>query len=92
MRRLVELGVVAATGEVFTADLDLVLSSNLLVQANSGGGKSWLLRRMIEQVFGRVPQLIVDSEGEFSTLRSKFNVVLVGREGDTPADVQRPDG
>ena len=34
MRRLVELGVVASTGEVFTADLDLVLSSNLLVQAN----------------------------------------------------------
>ena len=88
MRRLVELGTVAATGERFTADLDLLLSSNLLVQANSGGGKSWLLRRAIEQVFGRVPQLIIDPEGEFSTLRGKFDVVLVGREGDTPADVR----
>jgi len=88
VRRLVELGTVAATGERFTADLDLLLSSNLLVQANSGGGKSWLLRRAIEQVFGRVPQLIIDPEGEFSTLRGKFDVVLVGKEGDTPADVR----
>ena len=87
MKRLVELGKFT-TGKPFTANLDLVLSSNLLVQANSGGGKSWLLRRMIEQTFGRVPQIIIDPEGEFSTLRGKFDIILVGKEGDTPADVR----
>jgi hypothetical protein len=88
VRRDVALGQFSATGKPFTVDLDLILSSNLLVQANSGGGKSWLLRRMIEQTFGRVPQVVIDPEGEFSTLRGKFDVILVGREGDTPADVR----
>jgi hypothetical protein len=43
---------------------------------------------MIEQSFGRVPQIIIDPEGEFSTLREKFDFVLVGKGGDTPADVR----
>ena len=88
MKRNVDLGTFSTTGKPFMANLDLVLSSNLLVQANSGGGKSWLLRRTIEQTFGRVPQIIIDPEGEFSTLRGKFDIILVGKEGDTPADVR----
>jgi hypothetical protein len=85
--RYVDLGSFTA-GKRFRADLDIILRSNLLVQANSGGGKSWMLRRMIEQSFGRVPQIIVDPEGEFSTLRQKFDLVLVGKGGDTPADIR----
>jgi hypothetical protein len=88
MTRRVDLGVFTGTNKPFRADLDIILRSNLLVQANSGGGKSWLLRRMIEQSFGRVPQIIIDPEGEFSTLREKFDVVLVGKGGDTPADIR----
>lgn len=34
-----------------TLDLDVLLRTRLLVQANSGGGKSWLLRRLAEQLF-----------------------------------------
>ena len=33
-------------------DLDSLLNTRLLVQANSGGGKSWLLRRILEQSHG----------------------------------------
>jgi hypothetical protein len=85
---LIDLGAIAATGEPFAVDIVTVLRSNLLVQAGSGGGKSWLLRRMIEQTFGIVPQIIIDPEGEFSTLREKFDVILVGKDGDTPADIR----
>lgn len=88
MSRLVELGQFVDSGKLFKADLDIILRSNALVQANSGGGKSWLLRRMIEQSFRRVPQIILDPEGEFSTLREKFDFVLVGKGGDTPADMR----
>ena len=88
MNRKIDLGTFSATGKPFCADLDVVLRSNVLVQANSGGGKSWLLRRMIEQTFGKVPQVVVDPEGEFSTLRERFDFVLVGKGGDTPADVR----
>jgi len=72
----------------FAVNLSLLLTSNALLTANSGGGKSWALRRMIEQAFGHVQQIIIDPEGEFSTLRSKYDVVLVGKGGDTPADLR----
>jgi hypothetical protein len=69
-----------------TLDLDILLRTRLLVQANSGGGKSWLLRRLAEQMFGKIPVHIIDPEGEFSTLREKYAYVLVGKGGETPAD------
>ena len=58
----------------------------MLVQANSGGGKSWLLRRLLEQSQGKVQQIVIDLEGEFSTLREKYDYVLAGKGGDTSAD------
>lgn len=67
-------------------DLDILLQTRLLIQANSGGGKSWLIRRTVEQLFGYVPVIIIDPEGEFATLREKFAFVLVGKGGETPAD------
>lgn len=88
MSRYVDLGIYAESGKPFRGDLDIILRSNVLAQANSGGGKSWLLRRFIEQAFKRVPQIIIDPEGEFSTLRSHFDIILVGKGGDTPADIR----
>jgi uncharacterized protein len=35
-------------------DLPILLKTRLLVQANSGGGKSWLIRRILEQSQGKV--------------------------------------
>jgi hypothetical protein len=67
-------------------DLEILLTTRALVQANSGGGKSYLLRRLCEQLFGKVQVLIIDPEGEFSTLREKHGFVLVGKGGETPAD------
>ena len=69
-------------------DLDLLLRTRLLVQASSGGGKSWLLRRLAEELFGKVQVIIVDPEGEFASLRERFDYVLVGKGGETPADVR----
>src|SRR6266436_3044056 len=67
-------------------DLPTLLDTRLLVQANSGGGKSWLLRRLLEQSQGKVQQIVIDTEGEFGTLREKYDYVLAGKDGDTPAD------
>jgi ribosomal protein L29 len=67
-------------------DVDVLLRTRMLIQANSGGGKSWTLRRLAEQLFGKVQVVIVDPEGEFSTLREKYDYVLVGKGGETPAD------
>ncbi len=67
-------------------DLMKLIDSRLLVQANSGGGKSWLLRRLLEQSHGKVQQIIIDLEGEFSTLREKYDYILAGKGGDVVAE------
>src|SRR5438132_4404655 len=67
-------------------DLPSLLDTRLLLQANSGGGKSWLLRRLLEQSHGKVQQIVIDLEGEFATLRERYDYVLAGKEGDIPID------
>lgn len=73
-------------------DLDRLIISRMLVQASSGGGKSWLARYVVEQTHGRVQQIIVDSEGEFASLRERYDFVLASagfRErgvGDLPVE------
>lgn len=69
-------------------DLDTLLTSRLLIQANSGAGKSYIGRRLMEQLFGHVQVIAIDPEGEFATLREQFGYVLVGKGGETPADVR----
>lgn len=73
-------------GDRAALNLPVLIRTRLLVQANSGGGKSYLLRRLLEQTHGKVQQLVIDVEGEFASLREKFDYVLAAKEGDTPAD------
>lgn len=85
MARLIEIGV-GADGPVML-DVDIMLRSGLLVQANSGGGKSWVLRLLAEKLCAHVPVFMVDVEGEFASLREKFPFFLVAKHGgDTAAD------
>ena len=77
----------AAGGNIYL-DIDIFLRTRLLITSNSGGGKSWLIRRLAEQLFGKLQVILIDPEGEFATLREKFDYVLVGKGGETPADVR----
>ena len=55
-------------GRAATLDLEELLATRLLVQGNSGSGKSHLLRRLLEQSAGLVQQIIIDPEGDFVSL------------------------
>ncbi|HEY0076837.1 MAG TPA: DUF87 domain-containing protein [Abditibacteriaceae bacterium] len=68
-------------------DLDRLIVSRLLIQANSGAGKSLALRALLEGTHGRIPQIIFDPEGEFASLRERFPYILAGKEGDVPTTV-----
>lgn len=81
--RTIELGT-GPNGPVLL-DLDILLRTRGYVSASSGGGKSHLLRRLIEEICPYIQCLVLDWEGEFSTLRKKFPFVLVGEGGETPA-------
>jgi uncharacterized protein len=74
-------------GDGLMCDLSTLVDTRLLVQANSGGGKSWCLRRILEQTHGKVQHLVIDPEGEFASLRERFDYVYAARQGgDTAAD------
>jgi uncharacterized protein len=76
-----------ATGHAI--DLPVLLETRLLVQANSGGGKSYTLRRILEQTAPLVQQLIIDPEGEFATLREKFDYIIAApHDADAVASPQ----
>lgn len=83
----IELGL-SASGRTLGLDVPHLISTRLLVQANSGGGKSWLLRRLLEQSHGAVQHLVIDPEGEFATLRERHDYVLAaaGDGGDCPVE------
>lgn len=71
-----------------TLDLDKAIESRVLIQANSGGGKSYTGRRFIEQTFGHKQLIIIDPEGEFSNMRQAFDFVYIAKDGgDAPAEV-----
>lgn len=67
-------------------DLEKLISGKLLAQAGSGGGKSYLIRRLLEQSFGKIQHIILDTEGEFSSLREKYDYILIGKGYDIAAD------
>lgn len=69
-------------------DLMKLVDTRMLIQANSGGGKSWLLRLIAEQTADKVQTIILDPEGEFATLREKLDMALVGRDGEIQANVR----
>lgn len=68
-------------------DLPKLMETRMLLQAASGGGKSWALRRLIEQTASSAQQIIIDPEGEFASLREKFDFIIAApHDGDAVAN------
>ena len=78
-----------AAGEAVELRIQAMVASRLLVQADSGGGKSRVLRLLAERLMDAERQVIlIDPEGEFASLRERHDLVIVGGEdGDVPATV-----
>jgi DNA helicase HerA-like ATPase len=79
----------SATGRAIPINVNRLIETRAILTARSGGGKSYALRRILEQTHGKVQQIVIDPEGEFFTLREKFDYVLAGGvDGDCPANVR----
>lgn len=75
-------------GENCNLNIEKLIATRLLINANSGGGKSWAIRRFLEKSNGQVQQIILDLEGEFISLREKYDYLLVGKEGEIPVSIR----
>ena len=65
------------SGREIASDLEELLATRLLVQGNSGSGKSHLLRRILEECAGAVQQVVIDPEGDFASLADHFGHVVI---------------
>ena len=83
----IEMGYTAA-GAPATLDLEELLATRLLVQGNSGSGKSHLLRRMLEQSAPWVQQAIIDPEGDFVTLAEAFGHLVIDAQAHSEQGLQ----
>lgn len=69
----VELG--EADGAPIGVSLAKLIEGRLLIQGTSGAGKSWTLRRLLEQTAGLIQQIIIDPEGEFGNLAEPIELL-----------------
>ncbi|EME68843.1 ATPase [Paramagnetospirillum caucaseum] len=72
----IELGT-TPSGTPALMSLEELLATRLLVQGNSGSGKSHLLRRLIEQSAHAVQQVVIDPEGDFASLAQVFGHIVI---------------
>lgn len=72
----IDLGRMAG-GVPAVMDLEELLATRLLVQGNSGCGKSHLLRRLLEKSAPWVQQVIIDPEGDYVSLADKFGHLVI---------------
>lgn len=81
------------TGDPLSIDIDRLIGSHACIVANSGGGKSGLIRRLLEITHGRIQHVVLDIEDEFYTLRERYDYVIAGGDGgDAPARVDNAEG
>jgi hypothetical protein len=82
----IEIGTMMdGTGRPLTIDINELVASRGYIEANSGGGKSYTVRAVIEQSHHLIQQFVLDVEDEFASLREKYDFLLVNGQG---SDVQ----
>lgn len=86
---------IAPAGEEHVYDLSIPKTERFIANGilchNSGSGKSYAIRRLCEVTHGKVQQILIDMEGEFSSLREKFDYLVIGKNADRTADVNTAD-
>lgn len=75
-------------GQPVTVDVEELLATRLLVQGNSGSGKSHLLRRLLEESAGLVQQVVIDPEGDFTSLADHFSHVVIDAANHTAREIE----
>ncbi|WP_414901876.1 helicase HerA domain-containing protein [Sphingomonas flavalba] len=76
-----------SAGTTASLDLEELLATRLLVQGNSGSGKSHLLRRLLEASAEWVQHVVIDPEGDFVGLADRYGHMVVEAADYSEAEV-----
>ena len=87
MRAQIEIGR-DSQGNPVQIDVEELLATRLLVQGNSGSGKSHLLRRLLEESAGLVQQVVIDPEGDFTSLADHFGHIVIDAGNHTAREIE----
>lgn len=72
----------------FSIDIPKLIEGGAVILANSGGGKSYAIRKVAEEAVSEVQVILIDPEGEFASLREKYDFILAGKNADVPVEVR----
>jgi hypothetical protein len=75
-----EIGRTLDTGEPFCLNVESIVTGRTFLASITRWGKSWTDRKIIENCFGHAGIIIVDPEGEYSSLREKFAFLIIGKD------------
>lgn len=75
-----EIGKALDTGEPVLLRIKDVAGSRTFIASETRFGKSHTARKIVEECFGHVSIIIIDPEGEYSSLREKYSFLIIGRD------------
>ncbi|MDK2915719.1 MAG: hypothetical protein PWR25_276 [Euryarchaeota archaeon] len=71
-------------------DAQELVTGRTCIIAQSGAGKSWSIAVICEQLLqARVGFCLIDTEGEYSSLRDRFHLLWIGSGDDCDVDIER---
>lgn len=86
MSETIVLGKRLSDGVSFEIPVNKLIMGRTFITAVSRYGKSWVCRRITEQLVGKAGIVIIDPEGEYASLREKFPFLIIGK--DLPVQVE----
>lgn len=76
---MVKITIGSSNGEDVSIDAQKIVTGRTCVIAQSGAGKSYLISVLCEQFLkNNVPFCIIDTEGEYYSLRNKYKILWIG--------------
>jgi len=82
----ITIGTSLDTNDPFKVDANSIIMGRSLIASVTRYGKSWTNRRIVEQLVGKAGIVIIDPESEYSSLRSEFPFLIIGK--DVPLQVE----
>ena len=83
---MINLGKILGTNKNLELDLKRLVNGRTFISAMTGEGKSWTIRKIVEETFGKTGIIILDPEGEYSSLRELYPFLIIGK--DIPLEVE----